>query len=75
MEAPMGWKAIRVYFRDHHHQQSYLSFPTEEEAVNCVRRVRDRLQKITLEDEVSGVEIEDKKASRRLKAAASRKTA
>ena len=63
-------ETIRVYFRDHQHQESYLSFATEAKAADCVRRVRDRLKKITVHDEVKGIEREDKKAIRRIKTAA-----
>ena len=68
-------RTIRVYFRDHQHQQSYLSFATEAEAVDCVRRVRDRLQKITVHDEAKKEEIVDKKATNRIKTAAFGKAA
>ena len=37
---------IRVYFRDHQHQQSYLSFMSENAAADHIRRVRDWLIKI-----------------------------
>ena len=60
---------IRVYFRDHHHEQSYLSFGTEEEALACVRRVRDRLVKVTTNDE-RGEEVEDEALRERLVRAA-----
>jgi hypothetical protein len=46
----MQSRSIRVYFRDNQHQESYLSFDSEPDAVDCVRRLRDRLHRITVHD-------------------------
>jgi hypothetical protein len=68
----MSQSTIRVYFRDHQHQQSYLSFLTESAASDHVRRVRDRLIKITACDE-SGHERHDPQLTQRVISAAAEK--
>ena len=65
----MSQPTIRVYFRDHQHQQSYLSFSTETDAADHIRRVRDRLIKITSCDS-NGYEQLDPPLAQRLIAAA-----
>lgn len=49
-------RMIRVYFVDHHRQLSYLSFDSEEKALRQIRRVHNRLRKITLWYPISGIE-------------------
>jgi hypothetical protein len=68
----MSEPTIRVYFRDHQHQQSYLSFTSESAASDHIRRVRDRLIKITACD-ASGQEQLDPELAQRLIAAAAEK--
>ena len=68
----MSEPTIRVYFRDHQHQQSYLSFTSESAASHHVRRVRDRLIKVTSCD-VGGEEHEDNQLTQRVISAAAEK--
>ena len=63
----MQSRSIRVYFRDHMHQESYLSFDSERDAIDCVRRVRDRLKRITVHD---CMERSDPELEHRIKMAA-----
>ncbi len=64
-------KVIRVYFRDELHGQSYLSFNTEAEAVQQIRKVQDRFRSITIFDEATCRELFDAEVALRIiKAAA-----
>jgi hypothetical protein len=69
----MSEPTIRVYFRDHQHQESYLSFTSEATAADHIRRVRDRLIKIRACD-AHGEEHIDLSLTKRLIAAAAAKT-
>jgi hypothetical protein len=61
---------IRVYFKDHQHQVSYLSFSNEVEAARQVRKVRDRLRRIALWDPETGSEHTDRGMELRIREAA-----
>ena len=59
-------QTIRIYFRDNHHGESYLSFPSEIEAAEYIRKIRDRFRSVKLFDEKTGTELFDAELSLRV---------
>lgn len=51
-------RSIRIYFRDNLHGESYLSFESEAEAIECAKRVRGRLRRITVHDGIESVDAD-----------------
>jgi hypothetical protein len=65
------WR-VRIYFRDNHHGESYLSFPSEIEAAEYVAKIRDRFRAIKVFDEETGTERIDQTIALRVIASAAK---
>ena len=66
-------KTIRIYFRDHQHTESYLSFASEDEAARYVAKLRDRFRVIKVLDEEDQTEHFDPETALRVIDAAARR--